>query len=230
MEQDVQDVLKKKDKVRSAWISFAGRITAQIIGAVATVTLGVLVLGKPTTLSGATKAKHVSEDTVATVSATVRTPEETVVAVLPMDDYSNHPDHFSEAMTEAVIADLSQLGRLRVISRTSAEHFKRSQLPLTQASRELGASHVIEGSVTRSNGRVRVTAQLIDARTDEHIWAHSYDRKVSNELAVQEEVAAIIADEVGAALLQDSWKAGASAPADSQVSSGKRPLVRALGN
>ena len=221
MEQDVQDVLKKKEKVRSAWISFAGRITAQIIGAVATVTLGVVVLGKPTTLSAA-KAKHVSEDSVATVSAPIRTPEETVVAVLPLDDYSRTPDHFSAAMTEAVIADLSQIGQVRVISRTSAEHFKRSQLPLTQATRELGASHVIEGSVTRSNGRVRVTVQLIDARSDEHVWARTYDRSVTDELTVQEEVAEIIAGEVNAVL--------AAGLPDAQVGSGKSPLVRSLGN
>jgi len=196
------EISRKKAKIRSAWISFAGRITAQIIGAVATVALGVVVLGKPTTLSSHPAAKAAVEDTNANVLAPVRTPGETVVAVLPLDDYSASPDHFVDGMTEALITDLSQSGQLRVISRTSAMHYKKRELPLTEVARQLGAAYVLEGSVARAGSRVRVTAQLIDARTDEHVWARSYDRAVTDSLGVQAEVAGIIASEVSGLLSQ----------------------------
>ena len=124
------------------------------------------------------------------------------MAVLPLDDYSASPDHFVDGMTEALITDLSQSGQLRVISRTSAAHYKKRELPLTQVAHELGAAFVLEGSVARSGGRVRVTAQLIDARTDEHVWARSYDRAVNDALGVQSEVAGIIASEVSGLLSQ----------------------------
>jgi TolB-like protein len=196
------EVSRKKDRVRSAWISFAGRIAAQIIGAIATVTLGVVVLGKPTAPAlHATKASTAG-DTVAHVSARVRTPGETVVAVLPLDDYSERPGHFVEGMTEALITDLSQSGQLRVISRTSAAHFKKSDAPLTDAAQRLGADYVVEGSVSQTGGRLRVTAQLIDARTDEHVWARSYERTAADPMTVQAEVAGIIAHEVSGKLSQ----------------------------
>jgi len=196
------EISRKKAKVRSAWISFAGRITAQIIGAVATVALGVVVLGKPSNLSSHATTKAAAEDTTANVSAPVRTLGETVVVVLPLDDYSASPDHFVDGMTEALITDLSQSGQLRVISRTSAAHYKKRELPLTQVAHELGAAYVLEGSVARAGARVRVTAQLIDARTDEHVWARSYDRAVTDALSVQAEVAGIIANEVSGLLSQ----------------------------
>ena len=156
----------------------------------------------PTTLSSHASAKAAGEDTVSRVSVPVRTPGETVVAVLPLDDYSERPDHFGDGMTEALITDLSQSGQLRVISRTSSLHFKKRGMPLTEVANQLGADYVVEGSVIRAAGRVRVTAQLIDARTDEHVWARSYDRPVTDALGVQAEVAGIIANEVTGKLSQ----------------------------
>lgn len=200
---DAAKISRKKAKLRSAWISFSGRIVAQIIGAIATVTLGVFVLGKQTTFTHA-QVKAPVEDTSAVTAALVRTPGETVVAVLPLDDYSIRPDHFVDGMTEALITDLSQSGQLRVISRTSAMHYKKRELPLREVARQLGADYVVEGSVARAGGRVRVTAQLIDARTDEHVWARSYDRAINDLLGVQAEVAGIIANEVSGKLSQPS--------------------------
>lgn len=197
---DAAKISRKKAKIRSAWISFSGRIVAQVIGAIATVSLGVMVLGKQTTLTHAAQVKAPVEDTSAVTSALVRTPGETVVAVLPLDDYSARPDHFVDGMTEALITDLSQSGQLRVISRTSAMHYKKRELPLREVARQLGADYVVEGSVAQAGGRVRVTAQLIDARTDEHVWAKSYDRAVNDLLSVQAEVARIIASEVSGKL------------------------------
>ena len=85
-------------------------------------------------------------------------------------------DYFADGMTEALIADLAQIPSLRVISRTSSMSYKQSQRPLREIAGELGVRWIIEGSVVLREGRVRVTAQLIDARTDEHRWARIYDR------------------------------------------------------
>jgi TolB-like protein len=196
-------VLRKKDRVRSAWISFTGRILAQLIGAAATVGFGFLVLHRPYS-SPAPPATNAVTAT-ANVSYTaerIRKPGQTVLAVLPLDDYSKdaQPDHFVDGITEALITDLSQSDQLRVISRTSSMHFKARQVPIPDVGRELGVDFVVEGSAVRDGDRVRVTAQLIDAKTDEHVWARSYDRSATDVLSVQSELAGIIAREIDALL------------------------------
>jgi tetratricopeptide (TPR) repeat protein len=99
-------------------------------------------------------------------------------------------------MTEALITDLCKIGALKVISRTSAMRYKGSDKPLPEIARELGVDAVVEGSVQRVGERVRITAQLIHAQTDEHLWAESYDRDVQDVLALQSEVARSIAQEI----------------------------------
>jgi len=124
------------------------------------------------------------------------------IAVLPLANLSRNPeeDYFVDGMTEAVITDLAQIGALRVISRTSAMRYKGSDKPLPEIARELNVDGLVEGSVLRAGDRVRITAQLIHAATDQHIWAKSYDRDLSDVLALQSEVARAIADEVQAKL------------------------------
>ncbi len=195
--------MRKKDRVRSAWISFTGRILAQLIGASATVGLGFLVLHKPYSAQAVQATNAVSA--TANVSYAVeraRKPGQTVLAVLPLDDYSKdaQPDHFVDGITEALITDLSQSDQLRVISRTSSMHYKARQLPIPDMGRELDVDFVIEGSAVRDGDRVRVTAQLIDAKTDEHVWARSYDRSATDALSVQSELASLIAREIDALL------------------------------
>lgn len=92
-------------------------------------------------------------------------------------------------MTEELIADLGQIGPLRVISRTSAMTYKGTKKALPQIAHELGVDAVVEGSVWCEGNRVRVTAQLIDAKTDHHLWARNYDRALTSVLALQGEVA-----------------------------------------
>ena len=195
-------VVRKKDRVRSAWISFAGRILAQLIGAAATVGLGFLVLHKGYSAPAAKTTNAVTAAEVSYAAERVRKPGQTVLAVLPLDDYSKdaQPDHFVDGITEALIADLSQSDQVRVISRTSSMHYKARQLPIPDVGRELGVDFVIEGSAVRDGDRVRVTAQLIDAKTDEHVWARSYDRSATDFLAVQSELATLIAREIDALL------------------------------
>jgi len=120
------------------------------------------------------------------------------LVVLPLANRSGDPgqEFFVDGMTDALIADLAQIGALRVISRTSAMRFKGSDRPLPEIARELRVDAVVEGSALLSGGRVRITAQLIDAASDRTLWAHSYERELTDIVALQSEVARAIADEV----------------------------------
>ena len=125
-------------------------------------------------------------------------PEIKSIAVLPLDNLSGDPaqDYFADGITEALIADLAKIGALRVISRTSVMQYKGGRKPLAEIARELNVDAVIEGSVQRSGDRVRITAQLIHAPTDRHLWAESYERDLRDILALQSEVARTIAGEI----------------------------------
>jgi TolB-like protein len=120
------------------------------------------------------------------------------IAILPMENLSGDPDqeYFADGVTDELTADLGQVSALRVISRTSAMAYKHTRKTLPEIAHELGADAIVEGSVLREGNKVRVTAQLIDARTDEHIWAQNYVRDLTSVLALQGEVAQTIADEI----------------------------------
>ncbi len=120
------------------------------------------------------------------------------IAVLPLENLSRDPEqeYFADGMTEALITNLAQIGALRVVSRTSAMRFKGVRKPLPEMARALQADAVVEGSVARFGDRVRITAQLIHAATDRHLWAQSYERDLSDVLALQGEVARAIAEEI----------------------------------
>jgi len=120
------------------------------------------------------------------------------IAVLPLTNLSrdSEQDYFTDGMTEALITDLAQIGALRVISRTSTMRYKGTDKPLPQIARELNVDALVEGSVLRAGDRVRITAQLIHAATDQHLWAKSYERDLRDILALQSEVARAVADEV----------------------------------
>jgi len=121
------------------------------------------------------------------------------LAVLPLKNLSADPgqEYFSEGITDELITDIAKIDGLRVISHTSVERYKETNRPLPDIARELGVDAVIEGSVTRSGNRIRITAQLIDGRSDQHIWAESYERDLKDVLALQDEVAQQIAGKVG---------------------------------
>ncbi len=120
------------------------------------------------------------------------------VAILPLANLSRDPqqEYFADGLTDELITDLGQVSALRVISRTSVMTYKGSNKRLPVIARELRVDAVVEGSVLREGDQVRITAQLIDARTDQHMWAHSYVRDLKNVLALQGEVAQAIADQV----------------------------------
>jgi len=118
------------------------------------------------------------------------------IAVLPFDNYSTAEEdqYFSDGMTEVIIANLAKVKDLKVISRTSVMEYKNTTKKLKEIAKELGVAHILEGSIQRSNGRVRVVGQLIDADTDEHIWAETYDKKESDIFELQSDVAIEIAN------------------------------------
>lgn len=120
------------------------------------------------------------------------------LAVLPLENLSGDPaqEYFADAMTEELITELAKIGALRVISRTSIMQYKRARKPLPEIARELNVDAVIEGSALRAGDRVRITAQLVHGATDSHLWAESYERDLSDILALQREVARTIAKEV----------------------------------
>ena len=126
------------------------------------------------------------------------TPEIRSLAVLPLENLSGDPsqEYFADGMTEELINDLGQIGALRVISRTSVMQYKGVKRPMSQIARELNVEAVVEGSVERVGDRVRISAQLIHGPTDRHIWSRSYERDLHNVLAMQDEVAYSIADEI----------------------------------
>ena len=135
------------------------------------------------------------------------------LAVLPLANLTGDPaqDYFSDGMTDALITDLASWPALRVISRQSVMRYKGSAKPLPEIARELGVEGVVEGSVVRSAGRVRITAQLIHAPSDRHLWAHSYERRLEDVLALQDEVSRAIAEEVRITVTTDSARPPAPA-------------------
>ncbi len=135
------------------------------------------------------------------------------LAVLPLVNLSGDPqqDYFADGMTEAVITEVAQISELKVTSRTSVMQYKYTKKSLREIARELGVDALLEGAVQRSGGRVAITAQLIQASTDRHLWAKSYEREMSDVLALEREVAQNVAEEVGVKLgsSQQAYVAGA---------------------
>jgi TolB-like protein/DNA-binding winged helix-turn-helix (wHTH) protein/Flp pilus assembly protein TadD len=120
------------------------------------------------------------------------------LAVLPLESLSSDPsqEYFADGMTDELISDLGQISALRVISRTSMMQYKGVRKPLPQIARELNVDAVVEGTVLRSGDQVRITAQLIQARDDRHLWSHSYEGELRDALALQNKVASAIAQQI----------------------------------
>jgi len=131
------------------------------------------------------------------------TAPEKSIAVLPFENLSDDKEnaYFTEGVGEEILTDLAKIADLKVISRTSVMQYRNAvRRNLREIGEQLGVAHVLEGSVQRRGGRVRVSAQLIDARTDTHLWAEHYDRPLDDVFAIQSEVAQAIADQLNAKL------------------------------
>lgn len=153
-----------------------------------------------------TKIIEVRESLPVQVAAAA--PDPFSVAVLPLDNFTGDPDqeYFVAGMQEALTAGLASISALRVISRTSASAFVNTAKTLPEIGRALGVANIIEGSVFRSGNRIRITVQLINTLTDEHLWAENYERELVDVLVLQDEVTRAIAGQIEVTLtpLEDS--------------------------
>jgi TolB-like protein len=132
------------------------------------------------------------------------------IAVLPFENLSSDKEnaYFTDGVQDEILTDLSRIADLKVISRTSVMQYKTgAQRNLREIGQQLGVAHVVEGSVQRAGNRVRVNAQLIDARNDAHLWAQTYDRDLADVFAIQSEIAKAIADQLQAKLSPNEKKA-----------------------
>src|SRR2546429_706992 len=159
-----------------------------VIGAA--ISIGLFFLGR---YSAPSRTPSQSE------AATV--PEKSI-AVLPFDNLSRDPEnaYFCEGVQDEILTRLAKVADLKVISRTSTQHFKSTPDNLPQIAKQLGVAHILEGSVQKSNDQVRVNVQLINALTDAHLWADTYDRKLTDIFAVESEIAKTIAETLQARL------------------------------
>jgi TolB-like protein len=135
-------------------------------------------------------------------TATPRRIPEKSIAVLPFDNLSRDPDNafFAEGVQDEILTRLAKVADLKVISRTSTQHFKSSPEDLPEIAEQLGVANILEGSVQKANDEVRVNVQLIKAASDTHLWADTYDRKLTDIFAVESDIAKTIADTLQARL------------------------------
>jgi TolB-like protein/DNA-binding winged helix-turn-helix (wHTH) protein len=163
------------------------------------ISVSIVVLGAAAFL--AARAFRVRDRVQATSAPQIRS-----LAVLPFTNLSGDPaqEYFSDGMTDALITDLAQISSVKVISRTSTIRYKKTDKPLPDIGRELNVDGIIEGTVQRSGDRVRITAQLIHAPMDKHLWANSYERDVRDVFVLEREVTGDIAHQVRAQIATQS--------------------------
>jgi serine/threonine protein kinase/Tfp pilus assembly protein PilF len=142
------------------------------------------------------------------------TPEERSIAVLPFENLSSDKEnaYFAEGVQDEILTRLSKIANLKVISRTSTQHYQSAPKNLREIAKQLGVAHILEGSVQKSADTVRVNVQLIKAASDSHVWSDTFDRKLTDILSVETEVAKTIADQLRAKLTGDEQQVIAAKP------------------
>jgi adenylate cyclase len=136
-------------------------------------------------------------------------PQKVAICVLPFENMSGDPEqeYFSDGISEDIITDLSKISALSVVARNTAFRFKGKEVDVKAVATELAVSHVLEGSVRKAGTRVRITAQLIDGRAGDHVWAERYDRELTDIFDIQDEISKAIADALKLRLLPREKKA-----------------------
>jgi TolB-like protein/class 3 adenylate cyclase/Flp pilus assembly protein TadD len=149
------------------------------------------------------------------VGSVLAAPEKSI-AVLPFENLSRDPDnaYFADGVQDEILTRLSKIADLKVISRTSTQHYKSAPQNLSEIARQLGVAHIMEGSVQKSGNAVRVNVQLIKAANDSHLWADTFDRKLTDIFSVESEVAKAIADQLRAKLTGQEEQVIAAKPTD----------------
>jgi adenylate cyclase len=186
---------------REAATSAKPRARAWITGIVAVVIVLTIVGGWWTTQS---HKRHSEAANMPTKS----------IAVLPFDNLSHDPEnaYFSEGIQDEILTRLAKIAELKVISRTSTQRFKSSPNDVRQIAQQLGVTNILAGSVQKTADQVRVNVQLINAMTDAHLWADTYDRKLTDIFSVESEIAKTIADTLQAKLTGSEKQMMAAAP------------------
>src|SRR5256886_1799196 len=193
-------VLRTKPGRSRTWI------VAAAVALLAALIIGSLFLLRRAPVSPSTSASPAPTATPLTTTAA----SEKSIAVLPFENLSRDPDNafFTDGVQDEILTDLSKIADLKVISRMSVMQYKTgAQRNLREIAQQLSVAHLVEGSVQRVANRVRVNAQLIDARNDAHLWAQTYDRDLADVFAIQSEIAKAIADQLQAKLSPNEKKA-----------------------
>ena len=187
-------------------------IVAAAVAVLAALIIGGLFLWRrapPPAKTSASTAPSVTSVTTAAI------PEKSI-AVLPFENRSRDPDnaYFADGIQDEILTRLAKIADLKVISRTSTQHYKSAPENLREIGQELGVAHVVEGSVQKSGDSVRITVQLIKAANDSHMWADTFDRKLTDIFSVESEVAKAIADQLQAKLTGQEQQVIAAKPTD----------------
>jgi TolB-like protein len=187
------DELPKKSMRSRAWI--------YVVIIAGTISVGLFFLGRYTAPN---KQGELAEVTTKSI------------AVLPFENLSHDPDnaYFADGIQEEILTRLSKIADLKVISRTSTQHYKSAPENLSEIARQLGVDHILEGSVQKSGESVRVNVQLIKAANDSHLWADTFDRKLTDIFSVESEVAKAIADQLRAKLTGQEEQVIAARPTE----------------
>ena len=174
-----------------------------VVGAIVSITL--FFLGRYSAISGAPRHSE----------AATGVPEKSI-AVLPFDNLSRDPDnaYFAEGVQDEILTRLAKVADLKVISRTSTQHFKSVPENLPQIAKQLNVTNILEGSVQKAKDQVRVNVQLINALTDAHLWAEIYDRKLTDLFSVESDIAKTIADTLQAKLTGSESTAMSNKPTE----------------
>jgi TolB-like protein/Tfp pilus assembly protein PilF len=194
--------LKRADDVDLAAIpGTKSRVWIYIVIIGAALSVGLFFLGRYSAPARKAASVEVSEKSI---------------AVLPFENLSGNPDnaYFTEGIQEEILTRLAKIADLKVISRTSTQHFKSSPDNLPQIAQQLGVANILEGSVQRAADQVHVNVQLIKAATDGHLWAEAYDRKLTDIFAAEADIAKTIADTLQAKLTGAEEKAIAKRPTE----------------
>jgi len=180
---------------KRAWIYIV------VVGAIVSITL--FFLGRYSAISGGPRHSE----------AATGIPQKSI-AVLPFDNLSRDPDnaYFAEGVQDEILTRLAKVADLKVISRTSTQHFKSVPENLPQIAKQLGVTNILEGSVQKVKDQVRVNVQLINALTDAHLWAEIYDRKLTDLFSVESDIAKTIADTLQAKLTGPESRAMSNKP------------------
>ncbi len=196
--EDVDPVVLARQPRKYAWILVV------VVGVA--VSIGLFFIGRYTGRNGTPRQSEAGTVT------------QKSIAVLPFDNLSEDKSNafFAEGVQDEILTRLAKVADLKVISRTSTQHFKSAPDNLPEIARQLGVTNILEGSVQKSSDQVRVNVQLINALTDAHLWADTYDRKLTDIFAVESDIAKTIADTLQAKLTGSEKRAIAARPTENQ--------------